>query len=691
MDEMEKRKIKDFLAVENHGFLRVAVVIPRVYLANPSKNACGHFEELKKVYERGAAYAVCPELGITGYSCGDLFLSDALIRSSLAALKELIILTRDWKMMVTVGLPLTVDEMLFNAAVTFLRGKILAVTPKSYPPEYREFYELRHFAPAREARSKIISVLGQKVPFGSDILIKSAKRPDFVLHTEICEDIWVPVPPSSMAALAGATVLANLSASNITVGKSEYRESLVVGSSARNLAVQLYAAAGFGESTTDLGWDGDGYIAERGALLRKSGRFSGISTHIIADVDLDSLISDRMRQGSFRQNGFDNAREFRLVEFSDSMGNSENIDFEREIDPHPFVPGNPQKRDERCREIFNIQATSLMKRLEVLPPDRRKIVIGVSGGQDSTHALNIAIRAIDLSGLPRSNIIALTMPGFGTIDRTYRNACKMINAAGATFREIPIKELVALSFKSIGIEDAESFVSEVGSAVRDGRSDADTRRKKSTLENIQAWARKHILFSVSVKEGGFVLGTGDLSELFIGYCTMFGDHASHYGINAGVPKTLISYLLRWAADTIFAEESGFRESILDVLETPISPELLPPDKGKITQKTESIIGPYELHDFTGYYFVRFGFRPSKIARMALCAFGEKYSVGEIKKWLKVFFSSFFRNQFKRSCLPDGPKVGSIAISPRGDWRMPSDASAEPWLDDLDKVPDTISG
>ncbi len=667
-EELEK-----FLDIRSHGFARVAVVIPPVALANPAANASQHITLLEEAHRRGAQYALCPELGLTGYSCGDLFHSQALLESATDALWTLLKASRMWNTMVSVGLPLVVDGVVYNCAVTVQQGSILAVVPKSYPPEYREFYELRHFGRAAEARSTTITLLGQDVPFGTDILIRSASMPNFVLHTEICEDLWVPIPPSTEAALAGATVLANLSASNITIGKAEYREQLVVQSSGRNLAAQLYSAAGFGESTTDHAWDGDALIAERGTLLMRNERFSLTGSCIVADIDLDALIQERMRQSSFRQNGADHRHTFRTVTAPRGRvsGRRRSIPdvyttFERSIFSHPFVPSDPEKRDERCRETFLIQATSLARRLLSLREDRRRLIIGVSGGQDSTHTLMVAVHAIDLLGLPRTNIVALTMPGFGTSDRTHDNALRLMEALGVTRREVPIAPVAQALFQAAGHDPA----------IED-----------SVFENVQAWSRKMIEFSTSCQEGGIDLGTGDLSELMLGWCTMFGDHASHYGVNAGVPKTLVSYLIRWTAETLFREEEKVRTTLLDILDTPISPELLSTKDGAIVQKTEEKVGPYELHDFFGYYFVRFGMRPSKIVRMAYHAFAGKYTIAEIKRWLREFLTRFFGNQFKRSCLPDGPKVGFTCVSPRGDWRMPSDAKATAWIADLESVPE----
>lgn len=675
MHQTKQGVVQRFLDVRNHGFFRVAVVIPRVYLGNPQKNVESHMEELRKVRDKGAQFVLCPELGITGYSCGDLFHSQTLIQEAVDGLRMLLKATSEWNVIINVGMPLLHDGSLYNVGITMHNGKILAVVPKSYPPEYREFYELRHFARANEAYRNTITLLEQQVPFGTDILVGSTQYANFVLHTDICEDIWVPIPPGTKAALAGATVLANLSASNITIAKSEYREQLVVHSSAKNLAVQMYSAAGFGESTTDHAWDGQGIIAERGQLLKTSQRFKLNGEHILVDVDLDSLVQDRMRQSSFHQNAADYKSEFRSVVIDGDLGQPHGDPssmvfnmFERVIDAHPFVPSSAAERDDRCRETFMIQATSLARRLWHLPEHLRKVVVGVSGGQDSTHALLVAAHAMDLMKLSRNNIIGITMPGFGTTDRTYHNACELIKSIGATFKEISITPMVKQLFHDIGQDEAS---------------------KDTNYENCQAWTRKLIELSTAGKEKGIDLGTGDLSELMIGWTTMFGDHASHYGVNAGVPKTLISYLIRWSAEVIFEKEPKVRSVLMDILSTPISPELLPPDKdGKIAQKTEGMVGPYELHDFFGYYMVRFGYSPQKIIRMSLHAFAGQYSLSALKQWLTTFITRFFATQLKRSCLPDGPKVGLTCVSPRGDWRMPSDADPAVWVKLIEQIPDT---
>lgn len=669
--------IQTFLDVRRHGFVRLAVAIPDVRVGEPETNGASHAEQLQQAWQKGAAYVLCPELGLSSYSMGDLFHNQVTTEASLAALGALLKRSKAWKgMVVSVGAPLEVDDALYNCAVTFIEGRLLAVAPKAYPPTYREFYEGRHFAAAREARSREIRLLGQTVPFGIDVLVKSASNPDFVLHNEVCEDLWVPIPPSAFAALHGATVLANLSASDITIGKSEYRQALVEGSSGKNTAVQMYGAAGYGESSTDLAWDGDGYIAENGNVLIRTRRFKKGGQVIVTDADLTLLKQERKMWRSFSQNAADNRREFRTVEFGERLGDSAPGVYQtmlREVDPHPFVPSDRRKRDVRCRETFMIQATALMRRLEQFRPDRRKIVLGVSGGRDSTHALLVAAHAMDLLGLPRTNILAITMPGFGTTKDSYRAACRLIKAIGATFMEIPIAEIADATFRSFGYKRGKD-------------------KEDLFFENVQAWTRKHILFSASARRGGIVLGTGDLSELMLGWCTYGADHFSHYGINAGVPKTLISFLIGWARDVVFKKEAETRKVLSLILKLEISPELTSADKkGKIAQKTEELVGPYELHDFFGRCEVRFGYKPSRIARLAIQAFaplknplsGKPYTLADIKGWLKVFLTRFFGNQFKRSVMADGPKVGLTALSPRGDYRAPSDASPKAWLDELE--------
>lgn len=665
---------RGFLDVRTHGFARLAVCVPPLRVADPEFNVAAHLEQLEAVHRAGGHYALCPELGISAYTCGDLFFQESLLAAVRAGLARLATATAEWNLLCTVGAPLVVDGLLFNCAVTLYRGRALAVVPKAYPPNYREFYELRWFRPAAEARTRQLALLGGDVPFGTDILIHAPHLPGFVLHTDICEDLWVPVPPGTLAALAGATVLANLSASNITVGKWEYRQELVRASSARNLAVQLYSAAGFGESTADLAWDGHGLIAERGRLIAETKRFVLGGTHVVVDADLQALVQDRMRQTSFGANARDRVREpYRAVDCGPAAELRPRATWEqleRAAEPHPFVPADPARRDARCREVFLIQATALARRLHALPPAARRVIIGVSGGQDSTHALLVAAHALDLLQLDRQHLLAITMPGFGTTGRTRRNAERLARALGAQFRELPITALSEAIYAAIG---------------------HPPEREDLTFENVQAWLRKLLLFAIASQERGIDLGTGDLSELALGWCTYGGDHLSHYGVNAGVPKTLITYLIGWTAEAIFAGDAEVQAVLRDVLATPISPELLRPDAaGEIAQRSEDIVGPYELHDFFLYHVLRFGSGPRRLARLALHAFDGRYEVATIRRWLLEFVARFFASQFKRDALPDGPKVGSGgALSPRGDWRMPSDASPAAWLAEAEAVPEQL--
>ncbi len=677
-----KYSSQQFLDVRTHSFVRLAVAVPRIKVGDPTANVEHHLEQIEAANKQGSSYLLFPELSLTGYTCADLFHSQALLDGTLINLKKIVNRTKNLDITFTLGMPLRVDHSVFNVAVTCSRGSIKLVTPKTYLPQYREFYETRYFARAAEAQTDTVFIEGNDIPFGTDVLIRT-DDPRIVIYPTICEDDWVPLPPSSNAALAGATILSNLSASNIVIGKAEYRENLILSSSGRNEAVHMYAGAGYGESTMDVVWDGHGFIAERGSMLVKTERFNQEGTFITADVDVESISLERAVQGSFRQNAMDYKSSWRsiLLPGFDSKQNpdlplstikrSKNNpyqQFQRTISPYPFVPQNQEERNRRCREVFMIQASGLATKLNSLPEDSRRVIVGVSGGQDSTHALNVAVHTMDILGLPRSNVVALTMPGLGTSERTYTNACTLIKAVGASFREIDIKPVVRQFF-----------------------SDIDHSEKNKTLvyENTQAWARKLEELAIASQVKGIVLGTGDLSELALGWCTMFGDHSSHYGVNAGIPKTLISYLIEWTAEVIFEKDNSVQAILHDILDTPISPELLPPHDLEISQKTEEQIGPYELHDFFIYYFLRFGFAPSRIARMALHAFKEKYNLSEIKNWLRIFILRFFQNQFKRNCLPEGPKVGMTCISPRGDWRMPSDASPSVWLADLERIPDDL--
>ena len=664
----------EFLDIRSHGFGRVAVCVPAATVADPAANVDAHLRVLETVYADGAQYAVCPELGLSGYSCGDLFFQDTLLDGSLAALGTLARATAGWNLVVSVGLPLRVGDALYNCAATLHGGRVLGVAPKAYPPNYREFYELRWFQPASGARVTEIDLMGGTVPFGTDVLIDVVHVPGMVVHTEVCEDLWAPISPSAHAALAGATVLANLSASNVTMGKVEYRRDLVRHASAKQVAAQLYSAAGFGESTADLAWDGHGLVADRGVIVAETARFEMGGTHVLADVDLRALATDRIRQTSFAQNAADEAMVGRVVAtrvVTEARSDAPYLTLRRTIAAMPFVPTDPDERHARCRELFLIKATSLARRLQSLSPEARHMVIGVSGGRDSTQALLVAVHAADLIGAPRTSIIAVTMPGFGTSTATYEAACALVRALGATLKEIDTQSVAHAMFDAVG---------------------HDPNVEDLTFENVQAWTRKILLFATAGQVGGIDLGTGDLSELALGFATYGGDHMSHYGVNAGVPKTLITELITWAGESMFARETGVPEALRAVLALPISPELLRPDAdGNIRQRSEDLVGPYELHDFFLYHFLRFGFGPTRIARMALHAFDGAYDLATIKRWLLLFLRRFFANQFKRDCLPDSPKVGSGgSLSPRGDWRMPSDASVAAWIAEAETIPDTTA-
>jgi NAD+ synthase (glutamine-hydrolysing) len=658
-----------FLDVRQHGFARVAVCVPPVRVADPLANALVHVRFARRVHDEGAQYAAFPELGVPGYTCGDLFFQRPLLDACLEALATIARETAALDLMISVGLPLVVDDALYNCAATIYGGRVVAIHPKSYPPNYREFYELRWFQPAAQARSTHIMLAGDLVPFGTDVLIRHGGIDGFVLHTEVCEDLWVPVPPSTIAALSGATVLANLSASNVTIGKWEYRHDLVAMSSAKNLAVQLYSAAGFGESTSDLAWDGHGMIADRGDMLVQTDRYLLDGSVAVVDVDLLALTEDRIRQTSFAQNARAHATTMRVVDVApidDTRPVSTFETLRRYQTPLPFVPTDPARRDERCREIFQITSTSLARRITALPADARNCIIGVSGGRDSTHALLVAVHAMDLLELPRSDVIGVTMPGFGTTDATYDAACDLIRTLDCTFREIEIRSVSSEVFGAIGHDPAIENL---------------------TFENVQAWARKFMLFSVASQEKGIDIGTGDLSELALGFATYGGDHMSHYGVNAGIPKTLITTLIAWASEQIFADEPAVQEVLGRIQGMPVSPELLRPNAdGTMKQLSEDVVGPYELHDFFLYHFLRFGFGPQRIARVALHAFDGEYDLATIRRWLLVFLRRFFANQFKRDCVPDSPKIGSGgSLSPRGDWRMPSDAAVEAWIREAEAI------
>jgi NAD+ synthase (glutamine-hydrolysing) len=679
----------DFFNFYTHDLIRVAVGIPELRVADPAFNGTKTVELMRQAAERKAIIALFPELGLSAYSCDDLFHQRALLDGCLAALGEVLESSRTMLLVAVVGMPLQIENLLYNCAVVLCRGRVLGVVPKTYLPNYREFYEGRQFTPGSAATVTTIELAGQKdIPFGSALLFQSRQQPLLKLHVEICEDVWVPIPPSSYAALAGATVMLNLSASNVIVAKADYRRQLVSSQSARCLAAYLYSAAGPGESTTDLAWDGHALICENGTMLAESQRFAYQAQLVCSEIDLERLAQERMRQNSFSQNARaerDRARDFRTIEFSFDLPKEKKLLPSRSYERFPYVPADPGKRDERCSEVYEIQVEGLVTRLKAT--GIKRVVLGISGGIDSTQALLVCAQAMDRLGYPRSDIFAYTMPGFATSARTLEQAHRLMDAIGCHAEEIDIRPACLRMLKDIGhLHSATTPVYDV------------------TFENIQAGERTSHLFRLANLHNGLVIGTGDLSELALGWCTYgVGDQMSHYAINASVPKTLIQHVVRWVAQRkhLGAETSRV---LLDILATPISPELVPtmPD-GKAAPATEEMIGPYELQDFNLFYTLRFGYLPSKIAFLAWCAWHDReagswpeiapgdrreYRIAEIKHNLRIFLHRFFKlSQFKRSCIPNAPKVGSGgSLSPRGDYRAPSDSESAVWLAQLESVP-----
>jgi NAD+ synthase (glutamine-hydrolysing) len=656
----------DFFSLYAHGFARVAVATPLVRVADPRYNGAQTLALMQRAARGKVVLAVFPELGLSAYSCEDLFHQRALIDAAEAALVSLLKDTKRLPLAALVGLPVVVDGLLYNCAALIAGGRLVGVVPKTYLPNYREFYEARQFTPGDAARASEVTLAGQRAPFGTGLLFRFPALRDFVLHVEICEDLWVPAPPSSFAALAGATVIANLSASNVVVGKEGYRRQLVGNQSARCLAAYLYSAAGLGESTTDLAWDGHALVYENGTLVAQSQRFADTPQLAAADIDLGRLAADRMRQNTFGAAALRHRAEvarFRSVEVEVGVPGGR-ILLERPVARLPYVPGDPATRDARCEEVYRIQVQGLVTRMR--SSGIKKLVIGVSGGLDSTQALIVCARAVDELKLPRRNILAYTMPGFATGARTRNQAWQLMRAVGASAEEIDIRPSCLQMLKDLRHPYAK------------GR-----KRYDVTFENVQAGERTSHLFRLANHHQGLVVGTGDLSELALGWATYgVGDHMAHYNVNASVPKTLIQHLVGWVA-----ESGGFgaevKRALRRVLDTEITPELVP---GR--QRTEDVIGPYELQDFNLYYTLRFGYSPAKVAFLAWSAWRGKYSLGTIRKWLRVFLTRFFAtSQFKRSAVPNAPKVGSGgSLSPRGDWRAPSDGTAEAWLAALASVP-----
>ena len=633
-----------------HGFIKVAAATPDIRVADVDYNKGQIIKQMDEAAEAGAKIIVFPELCITGYTCSDLFLQDILLNSAKKALVEIAEHTKNLDALVFVGVPIAVGGELYNVAAALNHGNILGFTTKSFLPNYGEFYEMRQFRPGPKKAERILFG-GKEIPFGPQLLFVENQMANLIVSAEICEDVWSPVPPSIEAAREGATVIVNCSASDETIGKASYREALISGQSARLISGYIYANAGEGESTTDLVFGGHNLIAENGTILAEAKRFSnGI---IYTEFDVQKIANERRKNTTFTE-----TQEHVLPRISFGLEQTETI-LTRTFPSRPFVPCDDQERAKRCEEILTIQAMGLKKRLA--HTHAKSAVVGISGGLDSTLALLVTAKAFDALGLERSGITAVTMPCFGTTDRTYQNACKMSLKVGATLREVRIGDAVMQHFKDIGHDPQDHSV---------------------TYENSQARERTQVLMDIANQTGGLVIGTGDMSELALGWATYNGDHMSMYGVNASVPKTLVRHLVHYFADT--CEDSSLKEVLYDVLDTPVSPELLPPKDGEIAQKTEDLVGPYELHDFFLYYFLRMGYEPGKIYRIAKLSFAGEYDDETIYKWIRTFCWRFFSQQFKRSCLPDGPKVGTVALSPRGDWRMPSDACVALWIQNLEK-------
>ena len=632
-----------------NGFVKVAAATPDIRVADVEFNTQNIINAMEEAQKNGAKILVFPELCVTGYTCSDLFDHSVLLKASRKALLEIAENTNDKDMLVFVGAPLEVNGKLYNVAVAMNQGEIIGFTTKTFLPNYGEFYEMRQFTPGPQTVRKI-TFEGKKIPFGPQILFQAEGMEELVVAAEICEDVWSPVPPSIQAALEGATVIVNCSASDETIGKDTYRRALISGQSARLISGYIYANAGEGESTTDLVFGGHNIIAENGTILKESSRY--VNEIIYSELDLQRITGERRKNTTFQP-----LDEETLVRVPFTVEETKTF-LTRTFPKKPFVPSDEQTRAQRCEEILTIQAMGLKKRLA--HTNARTAVVGISGGLDSTLALLVTARAFDMLGRDKKDIIAVTMPCFGTTDRTYQNACEMSKKVGATLIEVPITDAVNIHFRDIGHDPEDHSV---------------------TYENCQARERTQVLMDIANKTWGMVIGTGDLSELALGWATYNGDHMSMYGVNASVPKTLVRHLVKYAADD--TKDEALKNVLYDVLDTPVSPELLPPKDGDIAQKTEDLVGPYELHDFFLYFMLRFGYEPSKIFRIACMTFDGEYDKETIFKWLETFCRRFFSQQFKRSCLPDGPKVGTVALSPRGDWRMPSDACVAVWMKDLE--------
>ena len=638
--------------LKEQGFVRVGAVVPKLKVADTEFNCNEIIKQIEVASNNKIQIVVFPELCVTGYTCQDLFEQDTLLEEAEKALNKILDYTNNLDIICIIGMPIKAENQLFNTAVVIQKGKILGIVPKTFIPNYGEFYEKRWFASSKNANKKEIEILDQKVPFGIDLLFKDKENNEICFGIEICEDIWAVEPPSNKLALLGANIIFNLSASNEVIGKKEYRRDLVKMQSSKTISGYVYCSSGVNESTSDVVFSGESMIFENGSCLTNNQRFDFKSNMIFTEIDTKRLANDRRKNISFMGDSVD--LEYREIK----INIPDNIeDLTREYSKTPFVPEDKKKISEICEEILNIQSYGLAKRL--LHTNINKTIIGISGGLDSTLAFLVIIKAYEILNLPKENIIAITMPGFGTTSRTHNNSMKLINEYGATFREINITKSSLQHFEDIG---------------------HDKNIKDVTYENAQARERTKILMDIANKENGLVVGTGDLSELALGWCTYNGDHMSMYAVNASIPKTLVKYIIKWVADN---SKEECKNIINDILDTPISPELLPPDEnGNIEQKTEEQVGPYILHDFFLYHFLRYGAEPKKIYILACKTFKNDFKKEEIKHWLQVFIKRFFTQQFKRNCMPDGPKVGTVSLSPRGDLRMPSDASYNIWLNNF---------
>ena len=636
---------------KKYGYVRVAASVPELKVANVEFNVSEIIKEIKALDKEGVQIVTFPELCITGYTCADLFSQDVLLNKALDGLKRILDETSKLDIISILGVPIVCDNQLFNCGVVINKGEVLGIVPKTYIPNYGEFYEKRWFSTSNTLRSKSIRLFGKDIPIGTDLVFSDVEDKKFTFGIEVCEDLWSPKAPSVEAALNGATMIFNLSASNEVIGKYSYRKNLINMQAAKNVCAYIYASSGVNESTTDLVFSGYAGISENGSMLVENKRFNFETNHVISDVDIQRLMNNRIKDISFM--GIGSNLTYRVIDINLK---DKNNDLLRSYDVYPFVPSDEAKRAERCKEIVSIQACGLAKRIK--HTGMKKCVIGISGGLDSTLAFLVIIEAYRMLGISNDNLIGVTMPGFGTTGRTYNNALTLMKSYGVTIKEVSIKEASLQHFKDIELDPNDRSV---------------------TYENTQARERTQILMDIANKEGGLVIGTGDLSELALGWCTYNGDHMSMYAVNTSIPKTLVRYLVQYFS--VSENDDKCRKTILDILDTPISPELLPPDKdGNIKQQTESVVGPYILHDFFLYHFMRYGASPDKIRYIANKTFKDMYDKETIDKWLKFFIKRFFNQQFKRSCLPDGPKVGTISVSPRGDLRMPSDADSSTWLE-----------